>query len=536
LASQNDVPHDVQIRNLAGRLTRKYQRGTPVQQVNEDGVAKRANTYSIMSAATPSQTNSAGIDQDGTDFSYFAQVYLGTKSTPYNMLLDSGAGQTWVMGSTCTSGPCKLHNTFGPSDSTTYKPVSDVFTIGYGTGQVSGLQATDTLDIAGLKLSMTFGIANQTSDDFNNFPIDGIIGLNRVESDYPNFVDSLVSSKVLKSNIFGISINRAKDGTNTGEINFGQPDTSRFSGSLSYTPVSSNSEKDWALPMDNLGVGTKQSGITGTLGYIDTGTSFIFCPPADAKTFHSLIPGSSSTDGITYYVPCTTTDSAFFTFSDVTYQVSSKDWVGPMVNGQCTSNIYGTPVVAGAWLLGDTFLKNVYIVFDVDQNRVGRWTLISVSWSTINLETGLAENGPSSSSVTSATTSSSGGPSSLSTPSSTALPSSSASAGGSTSSGVTSTTMETESNISPTGSSSTGTSVSASSTAASTTGTASTSKPTGPGGLNGHQTSANTAVAESSPAASSATPVTTQKSNAARLDTDLFAALVLSLTILRFVT
>ena len=105
------MPRDVQIKRLAERLTRKYQRGTPVEPVEifeRDGVAKRTNTYKIMPAATPTQSMSAPIDQDGTDFSYFTEITLGSSKTLVYMLLDTGAATTWVMGKSCTSGPCKV--------------------------------------------------------------------------------------------------------------------------------------------------------------------------------------------------------------------------------------------------------------------------------------------------------------------------------------------------------------------------------------------------------------------------------------------
>lgn len=225
--------------------------------------------------------------------------------------------------------------------------------------------------MAGLKIPTTLSIVNNTSTDFNNFPMDGILGLSLTKSDNPSFIDSLVGSKALKSNIFGMSLNRASDGPNTGEINFGAVDTSRFSGDLSYTAISSAAGGFWAIPMANAGFGTTQSGITTKLAYIDTGTSFIFCPPSDAKIFHAIIPGASTTDGRTYHVPCTTTASLTFTFGSTSFSVSPKDWMSQPSNGVCTSNVFGQEVITGQWLLGDTFLKNVYAVFDADQSRVG---------------------------------------------------------------------------------------------------------------------------------------------------------------------
>lgn len=306
-------------------------------------------------------------------------MLIGSNNTPLSMLLDTGAGNTWVMGSMCTSTPCTQHSTFGPSDSQTYTPLDGTsFSVQYGTGQVSGTLANDTFSFAGLKLEMTLGIANTTSADFSSYPMDGILGLSQLQTtDQPNFIQTLVAAQLLQSNVFGISLSRNADGPNTGEINFGAPDTTRYSGSLSYTSVSSNGESDWAIPMDSIGWGGQGSGITGRAAYLDTGTSFIFCPADDAKALHALIPGSAlQPDGATYHVPCSTTDPVTVTFSGVSYNISSEDWVGPETNGICTSNIYGQPVVDNGWLLGDTFLKNVYALFDIDQNRVGKcyWT------------------------------------------------------------------------------------------------------------------------------------------------------------------
>ncbi|KAA8574313.1 hypothetical protein EYC84_005803 [Monilinia fructicola] len=303
-----DIPRDVQIRELADRLIRKYNPG------------REPETYQSGRAA--------GILQTGTDFSYFAQVELGSKNDPLLMLLDTGAGTSWVMGPDCTSTACKSRASFGAADSSTFKAVDMDLSIAYGSGHVTGTYATDTIKFAGMSFPYTLGIANSTSDQFNAFPFSGILGLSQQTGPVPNFLETVVSSKSLKANVFGMDLNRASDGPNTGEINFGAPDTSRYSGSLSYTNVAKNGPHHWALPLDN-------TTIRGQFLVLQT-------------------------------------TSMSFTFSGVTYNVSSEDWVGPSVDGVCTSNIYGVSVVdKNSWLIGDTLFKNIYALFDVDQNRIG---------------------------------------------------------------------------------------------------------------------------------------------------------------------
>lgn len=291
------------------------------------------------------------------------------------MLLDTGASTTWVMGSSCTAGACLIHNLFDPSDSTTNVLVTGAagdFNLAYGSGSTTGQYSVDTFAFAGMTLNMTFGLANYTSDDFTAFPMDGILGLSQANNTFPTFLQTVVAAGDLTANVFGVSLSRASDGSNTGEITFGAPDTSKYSGGLTYSPVQPDSDGDWVIPMDGVAFGTQDAGLTGRNAYFDTGTSYIFGPPDDVAALHALIEGAVSSDQVTYYVPCTTTESVVLTFSGIPYSISTADWVGPSVNGQCTSNIYGRSIVGdSAWLVGDTFLKNVYSLYDNDNNQIG---------------------------------------------------------------------------------------------------------------------------------------------------------------------
>lgn len=164
-----------------------------------------------------------------------------------------------------------------------------------------------------------------------------------------------------------------------GSITFGQIDASKYRGPLKYNKVVPVTNGHWAIALDNVGMGKDQAGITGRNAYIDTGTSFVFAPKEDVAKFHAMVPGAASTTGESYTVPCSSQQDATFTFAGTTYTVSAQDWVGPAINGTCTSNIFGKAIIADSWLLGGTFLKNVHAVFDIDNAQIGMQSLSFLS-------------------------------------------------------------------------------------------------------------------------------------------------------------
>lgn len=296
-----------------------------------------------------------------------------------NLALDTGAGTTWVMGQECPTEACKLHNNFNSSASTSFNNTGLDYELHYGSGYVSGKLATDSFTLAGFTIKPTFGVANNASSDFKSFPIDGILGLAQSKGDQETFIETLAKAKILAANRFGVSISRASDGPNVGVINFGHLDTTRYSGDLTYFPVPDDKKKEgeWALAMDQISYDGKNIAIESKVAYIDTGTSYIFAKQEEVKKLHDLIPGANTTDGATWRVPCSTATDLVLTFGGKSYTIAPRDWVGPVVDGQCTSNVYGYDVVENAWLLGDTFLKNVYAVFDFDTYQVGKQSFVN---------------------------------------------------------------------------------------------------------------------------------------------------------------
>ncbi|KAL1838969.1 hypothetical protein VTJ49DRAFT_2014 [Mycothermus thermophilus] len=360
----------------ASRIARKYARPQPSAPTK---LEKRDNVYEVSEPLPPTESNSAGIFQYGPDYSYFIRVQVGTPSQSMFMLLDTGAANTWMMGAKCQSAACKLHDTYDASASKTWKTTADFFGIQYGSGNVSGSVGTDAVSFAGLTVpEMSFGLASHVNDSFKHFAFDGILGLGMGDSvTGGNFLGHLKSQKVLDSLVLGIALNRGSDGINDGQVTFGGVDHAKYTGEITYSTIAppQQAKGEWAIIMDGVSFNGKSAGSTDMLAYIDTGTSFIFAPPADLDELFKLVPGASSYDNNRYReyeVPCDTTTPIVLTFAGVPYEILPADWI-MRKNDKCVSNLYGWEVRpgTGSWLLGDTFLKNVYSVFDADKKRIG---------------------------------------------------------------------------------------------------------------------------------------------------------------------
>jgi cathepsin D len=245
--------------------------------------------------------NAMAIDEDGQDLSYFSKIKFGSEGKDMWMLLDTGAANTWVMGSDCTTSACLAHDTFGSQDSSTLHVTTTTWGISYGTGAVEGVTVTDTVAFANYTVEMGFGSATNTSNDFNNYPMDGILGLGRPASNQigmPTVMQVLDDKNLLQANILGIHLQRNSDGAKDGQITFGGIDHSKFQGSLSYTATVSADSNLWEIPVDDVAVSGTNCKFTGRSAIIDTGTSYVLMPLADAKILHAQIPGSTNSPSL----------------------------------------------------------------------------------------------------------------------------------------------------------------------------------------------------------------------------------------------
>ncbi|CAG8647984.1 11210_t:CDS:2 [Ambispora leptoticha] len=313
------------------------------------------------------------LKDQGMDIGYHGPVQIGGQT--FDVIFDTGSADLWIPAQACNDAACKAHKSFDPKKSKGFTTDNKPFQIRYGTGEVSGVIAKDDISIAGaVAKGQTFGLSTKMSQDFQDTEFDGILGmgLDQLSSQKAKtpFSD-LVTQNAVKDSVFGFFLGRQKDGSNS-QLTLGGIDSSKFTGQLKYNKLVSNVGY-WEIALDDASVNGKPLGFNKKTAIIDTGTTLLIAPPADADAIHKEIKGAVSQQG-EYFVPCNTDAVVALTFGGVTYKISPKDLAREPTkqNNMCLSGIAGGNIGgADQWLVGDTFLKNVYSAYDIKKLAVG---------------------------------------------------------------------------------------------------------------------------------------------------------------------
>ncbi|KAI9437532.1 acid protease [Lactarius indigo] len=362
---------------LAG-LRHKYNYDSP-------GVSRRAQTTDI------------GITNQGADVSYFAPVNVGTPAQSFNLVLDTGSSDLWFATTVCASCPLGTPE-FDPSKSTSIQTGTDRISLRYGSGSAVGIIAQDTITMGPFTVAkQTFVAVTDVTSGLIQGALAGILGLafqGIASSDALPFWQALVNDNVLTNPEFSFFITRFVDDANAqdeepgGVLTLGGTNTTLYQGDIDFrsftSPIKGGSF--WLQTVTGITVNGKGVNLpSGDLAVaaIDTGTTLIGGPTAAVRAVWAAVPGAVALDGNLagfFAFPCNADLAISMSFGGPSWPISLADMnLGTVGGGRCLGAIFditqGTNVTPGqgnpAWIIGDTFLKNVYSVFRASPPAVG---------------------------------------------------------------------------------------------------------------------------------------------------------------------
>ncbi|MCJ1357557.1 MAG: hypothetical protein MMC33_007553 [Icmadophila ericetorum] len=325
---------------------------------------------------------------------YYITAEVGTPGQKVQLQLDTGSSDVWVFGPSTECSPTECDGgTFDSSQSSTFQSIQPGgFGIQYGSGKVIGDTISDTFAFAGITLSsLQMAIATQADTEPT-----GIMGIgydtneatiSAGGSQYPSVVDQMVSQGWIQTRAYSLYLDDLE--ASSGEVIFGGFDSGKFQGTLTPLPVLSDNGGGFAqlaVPLSEV-IFVFQDQTTQVLSsgpvpaILDSGTSLMQFPPDVFEALAEITRISYDQDDEIYLIDCG--NSAYqgglvFQFggdNGPTIAVPLEELVLQQIgtaNGvpQCVFGATPTPGGNNPAILGDTFLRSAYVLYDLDSNII----------------------------------------------------------------------------------------------------------------------------------------------------------------------
>ncbi|KAI6220698.1 Protein CBR-ASP-1 [Aphelenchoides besseyi] len=275
---------------------------------------------------------------DYVDNFYLGNITIGTPPQPFQIILDTGSSNLWVVDKSCTADECNgLYDPlFGPvwkkqkydrSASSTFKKMV-----------VNLKSTTDSV----LAMETWFKIY---------YPVDGIFGLGWPSLAEDNVVPPFFNVQwQLDSRLFTVWLDRHD---------------------IVYTPITSDTY--WEFAIQGFSVGSHKNKQASS-AISDTGTSFIYGPDEDVLAIIAASHADYDFDSGLYTVPCDSAknlDDLVFTISGKEIRIPGNEHVLELGDNSCALGIeYGFGYDFD-WLLGDGFIRTQCNIYDVGNNQIG---------------------------------------------------------------------------------------------------------------------------------------------------------------------
>ncbi|PQE05839.1 Peptidase aspartic catalytic protein [Rutstroemia sp. NJR-2017a BVV2] len=357
--------------------------------------AKTQQTHRVLAKKTTTgQTGEVNSDDIQNDSEYLSEVSIGTPPQTLKLDFDTGSSDLWVWSTElpkATTSKATGHTIFDPKKSSTFKTLnSSKWQISYGdSSSASGTVGTDNVTIGGLTIkNQAVELANKLSAQFVEGAGDGLLGLawGSINTVTPKPVQTPVENMITQQDIpstaelFTANLGSWRDADEADKgisfYTFGYIDKDVVGDQeIYYTPVD-NSQGFWMFDSTSTTVNGQSIEQSGNQAIADTGTTLALVSDEVCEAIYKAIPNSTYDEQQQGYVFPSNTSADDLPV--VTFAVGGKQFAvqkedlgfADAGNGM----VYGGIQSRGSMtfdILGDTFLKGIYAIFDQGNTRFG---------------------------------------------------------------------------------------------------------------------------------------------------------------------
>jgi len=315
---------------------------------------------------------------------------IGTPAQELRLHIDTGSSDLWVNapGSQeclATGDLCQASGTYTANSSSTYQYLNGEFNITYvdGTGS-SGDYVSDTVTFGGITMQdQQFGIGYISSSQEGvlgiGYPLNEVAVAYNGGVPYNNVPKNMVAHDLINVNAYSLWLNDLD--ASTGAILFGGVNTDKYTGKLQSVPVIQEQGvyAEFVIALTAVGANGTSGSIANNVAYpalLDSGSSLMYLPDDITTQIYDTFGAQyDSTQGAAF-VDCNLANSGGtidFTFSSPTISVAMNELVivAGIEKGEPICILGISPAGDSTPVLGDTFLRSAYVVYDISNNEIG---------------------------------------------------------------------------------------------------------------------------------------------------------------------
>ncbi|GAP92140.1 putative aspartic proteinase [Rosellinia necatrix] len=397
------------MRNLVDLVTGSLLASVATAQVVRWDIEKRSDLPSLSRRLRPRADGSVEevITNERTRGGYFASCSVGTPSQKVTLQLDTGSSDIWVPASsasvceqqTSSGGGCSL-GSYDPNASSTGVVVDENFEIAYVDNSYSrGVYIAETFGIGDVELqNMTMGLGLDTDIAY------GLVGVGYALNEaadqvYDNLPIVMQKEGHIQTNAYSLWLNDLD--ASKGNILFGGVDTDKYMGDLTRVNVEKDAQSgrftSFTVKLTSLEAHSSsgEDALSSTEFpvpvVLDSGTTLSYLPQDLAEQVWQEVGAQYYEEAGAPLLPCSLAgNDGYFVFGfggtgGPAIKVSMDELVLPAFRDEtplpdgpyqgqaaCQFGIQNTSSSAGShFLLGDTFLRSAYVVYDLENNEIG---------------------------------------------------------------------------------------------------------------------------------------------------------------------
>ncbi|CAG9316083.1 cathD_1 [Blepharisma stoltei] len=313
---------------------------------------------------------------------YYGKIRIGTPSTSFKLLFDTASSWLWVPSKGCQF--CHESKQFNFEASSSYFSNGTYISLDYGKSTVYGLVSTETIKIGddtSLQATNQYFLLGIFDMDFDNLQADGILGLgfSGLSEGTSPLLQTLKQQGKIRNAKFAIYLNDDKfdeyEASPSSNMMIDGYDLEKYSIESSFTYVNLVEGDYWEVELTKVAFGKNQVSLLGT-AIIATGQSFLLGPKADVTAiFRTLQSGFSCIDGFYGFLECPCHHKSLPIFPDLYFFFENHPFKVPyssyLLHSNGTCQILIQPTNSTSWILGDVFIRNWYILFDMEKSKIG---------------------------------------------------------------------------------------------------------------------------------------------------------------------